>query len=162
MNLTIHTNYEQMESLMEDLEPQLKKDFLFEAFILYNDIQLPKECLNKERRQFNGKCILDNFLKENKDNNIDLIIINEDAFVERLNFVFGIARRNQGALVSLYRLEEDHDFILKEIIHELGHVLGLEHCKIPCVMTFSNSVTEARQKSTEFCENCQEKLQKKI
>ncbi|MHA2244357.1 MAG: hypothetical protein ACXADY_05270 [Candidatus Hodarchaeales archaeon] len=63
-------------------------------------------------------------------------------------------------VVSIYRLKNDPDFLKKEITHELGHVFGLEHCTLPCVMTFSNSVWEARLKSSTFCEKCLKQLER--
>ena len=40
----------------------------------------------------------------------------------------------------------------------MGHVLGLGHCRAPCVMAFSNSREEARLKGCKLCESCQARL----
>jgi archaemetzincin len=87
-----------------------------------------------------------------------VLIISKDVYVQGLNFVFGIASKGLGAIVSVYRLENDPEFVEKEITHELGHVFGLRHCFLPCVMTFSNSVWEARLKSGTFCEKCRKEI----
>lgn len=52
------------------------------------------------------------------------------------------------------------DSIRKEAIHEIGHILGLTHCKEPCVMAYSNSLPEVMRKSDELCEKCRRRLRK--
>jgi len=52
--------------------------------------------------------------------------------------------------------------IEKEVIHELGHIFGLPHCKNKCVMQFSNSLAEAMEKPSHFCQECIKKLKDKI
>ena len=46
----------------------------------------------------------------------------------------------------------------QEAVHETGHVLGLGHCRAPCVMAFSNSRDEARHKGRTLCDSCQARL----
>jgi archaemetzincin len=64
---------------------------------------------------------------------------------------------------SYYRLPEDADIfrqrVVKEAIHELGHVFGLEHCHDRrCVMAFSNSLEDTDYKGSEFCPECHRDL----
>ena len=47
---------------------------------------------------------------------------------------------------------------MQEAVHEMGHVLGLGHCRAPCVMAFSNSRDEARHKGCKLCESCRARL----
>jgi archaemetzincin len=69
-----------------------------------------------------------------------------------LNFVFGEAIGNGGiAIIYLPRIKQEfhglkpneqmfYERLVKESVHELGHVFGLAHCKnTRCVMQFSNS-----------------------
>jgi len=48
---------------------------------------------------------------------------------------------------------------LKEAVHELGHTMGLGHCRdAGCVMHFSQSLIDTDVKSSYFCSRCQPKL----
>ena len=49
---------------------------------------------------------------------------------------------------------------LKEMIHELGRVYGLDHCSYPkCIMYFSNSISDTDRKTAEFCDICKNTLE---
>lgn len=95
-------------------------------------------------------------------------ITKRDSFVPTLNFVFGLADMKSGAaMISLNRLENNRHEIflercLKEAVHEVGHLLQLDHCTNPlCVMHFSNSLIETDLKSYKFCEECAERRRKR-
>ncbi len=88
-----------------------------------------------------------------------------DGYVEGLNFIFGLATPELSiATVYTSRLEsEDQGVyrlrILKEVMHEIGHLLGLNHCSNrKCVMSFSNSISEVDLKEPWFCPLCTSKL----
>jgi len=96
-----------------------------------------------------------------------LAIADLDLYVTGLNFIFGLADRAGGRAIvalprlrsSFYRLPEDEalfrERVMKEAVHELGHVLGLGHCRDRrCVMAFSNSLADTDYKGQEFCERC--------
>ncbi len=81
--------------------------------------------------------------------------------------VFGLAdQASRRAIIALprlrqtyYGLSEDTKLfqqrVLKEAVHELGHVFGLSHCTDRrCVMAFSNSLADTDFKSHEFCSKC--------
>jgi archaemetzincin len=83
-----------------------------------------------------------------------------DLYMPSLNFVFGLALRSRGlAVVSWRRLRNDDNLLVtrlaKEVIHEVGHLEGLEHCSNEsCVMRFSNSLGETDAKGLDFCPAC--------
>ena len=90
-----------------------------------------------------------------------------DLYVPDLNFVFGLASPIQGvAIVSTHRLEAsfyglptNRSLLLRraliESAHELGHLLGLGHCRDRrCVMFFSNSILDTDAKGYAMCPRC--------
>jgi archaemetzincin len=87
----------------------------------------------------------------------------EDMYVPRLNFVFGLALRREGlAVVSWHRLRDGREVFVgrlaKEVIHEEGHLEGLDHCSNElCVMSFSNTLGETDRKGLDFCQVCAKK-----
>ncbi len=86
-----------------------------------------------------------------------------DLYTPSLNFVFGLALMKEGlAVVSWYRLKNDGGVsvarLAKEIIHEVGHLEGLDHCSNEsCVMWFSNTLSETDRKGLDFCPTCARK-----
>ena len=94
-----------------------------------------------------------------------------DLFIPILTFVFGEAQLNgRFAVVSTFRLRPEYyglprddalvgERLLKETIHELGHTFGLRHCPdYNCVLHASTFVDEIDLKTSNFCPDCQEKL----
>jgi len=86
-------------------------------------------------------------------------------------FVFGRARRGgHAALVSLARLGPGFYGLpadpaletrraVAEIVHEIGHVAGLDHCRdASCVMRFATNVESIDLRGGRFCEECARRL----
>jgi archaemetzincin len=91
-----------------------------------------------------------------------------DVYVPGMNFVFGEARcPGRVAVISTHRLktkdfEESNLFesrVVKEAVHEIGHMLGLRHCsKRACVMYFSERLADTDRKENSFCSECGRKM----
>ncbi|KAH7723147.1 hypothetical protein AAVH_09403 [Aphelenchoides avenae] len=149
-------------SLLANLPQQLEKSFTSIGLKVADDIRVldpPASAFDRNREQYRADKIVDNCCAQ-APGKICLYLLTDDAYSGTLNFVFGVAHRGRGCMVTLYRLQNDPDFVLKECVHELGHVFGLGHCSLPCVMTFSNSVCEAHQKNITFCPSCKASLAK--
>jgi Predicted Zn-dependent proteases len=126
------------------------------------------------RRQIDAAAVLDAldiFRHRMKVKAKVLLIIGTDLFRPGDEFLFGLARPSAGvAVVSTARLCNEYynlhtdeeifvDRIAKEGMHELGHLLGLEHCSDPaCIMYNPQTLEDLDRKKKQFCVSCQEKI----
>jgi len=162
------------KSILEPLAKQLEKAFGC-ASEIHQGLDLPQETYNERRKQYSSSQILKKIrsLLEVKRHDKVLAIADVDLYVERLNFVFGEAELGgHFAIISLARLRQSFyglqenkalfmERTLKEAVHELGHVYGLQHCPdSSCVMYFSNSLMDTDRKRASFCSRCGNKLEK--
>ena len=166
------------KSILLTLKKRLKKVFkgfhikfkVFRKILLLTDAEY-----GSEKKQYESELILDKIISHLKEKDYfrGLGIMNEDAYSEGKNFVFGSAYKlktdKRVAFVSILRLSEkfynrseDREKLnirlLKEAIHELGHTFGLKHCKNDCVMRFSKDLAEANKKPPKYCKSCSTQL----
>ncbi len=121
-----------------------------------------------ERQQYHSTRILAELLPLAKGRRDHILgIADVDLYIPILTFVFGEAQLGkQCALVSVFRLhqrfyglpDDESNFFLrceKEAVHELGHTLGLTHCRnFECVMHYGNIVEDIDLKRNVFCPVC--------
>ncbi|MCS4542361.1 MAG: archaemetzincin family Zn-dependent metalloprotease [Euryarchaeota archaeon] len=158
-------------SVLENISSGIKEIFgeIFEVQTAKEGLEVPKDAYNSSRKQYKSEAFLELAQKLPKHSRVDriLAVTNVDLYAHPLNFIFGQAQKpGKVALISIYRLNPRFygqtfdeqlykDRIVKEAVHELGHTLGLAHCKdIKCVMVFSNSIIEVDRKKKYFCEKC--------
>lgn len=119
------------------------------------------------RRQYRSDLILARIAELAAGASPILGVAEVDLFIPVLTFVFGEAQLNgSAALVSSHRLRNEmyglpadenllRDRLLKEAMHELGHMFGLLHCYHPtCAMQPSTYAELIDLKSAEYCPTC--------
>lgn len=134
-------------------------------------IPLPQTAYNPKREQHQASEILYALAKLPRQGERLLGVVDADIYSPGLNFVFGLAAPGiQTAVISLTRLRPEYygqppdrnlllERVIKEAIHEVGHLLKLGHCPDPaCVMAFSNSLEDTDRKGRAFCLQCRERL----
>jgi archaemetzincin len=156
-----------LRRIKENLE-QIFPDTTYK--VVAEKMPLLDRAFDKKRSQYRSNMILSEiqaFAERQKDFDHVLGVVDVDIFVPELNFIFGEAScPGKAALISLWRLRpefygeppEDALFLaraVKEAVHELGHTLGLRHCRrSSCVMHFSNSIFDTDKKQSLFCDDC--------
>lgn len=124
------------------------------------------------RRQYNGDRLLkmvDSMYASQSFRTMGLFKV--DIFIPILTYIFGQAfLRGRTGIASLYRLSNERygmepdenltiERFIKEVVHELGHTMGLIHCHVPtCVMRSVTYVEDIDQKQYSFCPDCRKKL----
>jgi archaemetzincin len=149
---------------LEAVVQALKENFRKEITMEYVKKIVKDEFFNPLRKQYNAREIVRKYLNECGDEYL-LLIVDEDIYVSGLNFVFGLAWWNV-AIISACRLRQefyDHkpdrklfiERLMKEAVHEIGHLHGLDHCSNrKCVMAFSNWIGDTDYKSWRLCSDC--------
>lgn len=140
-------------------------------------MRVPGDAHNPMRHQYHSTRILAEMSNYTRELSADCVlgVIDVDLYVPSLNFVFGEAYSpGRVALISLFRLKQEFyglpsdtelffERAVKEAVHEVGHAMGLRHCKNrSCVMFFSNSIVDTDRKKAVFCQECYQIVGKRL
>lgn len=120
---------------------------------------------DERRGQYRSNQIVDALCEDADGGAVQLAVTAVDLCAPGRRFVFGEATLGGCcALVSLARLlpaddpaaagEPARGRLLKESLHELGHVFALTHCTDACVMRASRHDAEIDLKPAAFCAAC--------
>lgn len=141
---------------------------VFNNPLLYNGFTV-------SRQQFDATAILsclDTYKRRNGITVPLLLVINDDIFRPASRYIFGLARPSTGsAVVSSARLVNEFwdlpaddralcSRLITEGSHELGHLLGLDHCSDQrCTMSNPRCLDDLDQKKPWLCDTCKGKIQ---
>jgi len=153
------------------LMPQIAKRYPWFRLEQIDPLADPEEAYDSRRQQYHSTRIL--VLLERKIEQLEfarlLGVAGFDLYVPGMNFVFGEARcPGRVGVISTYRLKPlspnrsdlFEQRVVKEAVHEIGHMLGLRHCfDSLCVMHFSEKIIDTDRKHAEPCRNCQSRLE---
>ncbi len=145
------------ESIVEKAVEELENIYPFLDFEIIEE-KLPIE---RAYDSFRDQYVASKIVRMSADGSFKVVVTSVDLYENPLNFVFGLAIPVlRTAVVSYFRLVGENLIVRleKEIMHELGHLFGLDHCNNHCVMRFSNSVYEVDLKPVKFCEKCYSSL----
>ena len=159
------------EELLYPLIPKLEKRFTTKVHLaLDKRMSVPDYAYDYERKQYAAMYILTELNKVEFPKDVKILgVTNVDLFVPEsdLPFIFGQAHFSKDgrlAVISTLRMDPSsykggkHDDellaqrMMKEAVHELGHVFGLRNSADPgCVMYLPRNLKELDRKSDSFC-----------
>lgn len=158
------------------LDPDLRDHLVFQVTCRWGlpcspliQVERPRYAHHPIRDQYNAKIIIDKLGQQISHPRSRLVALTEeDLFIPILTHIYGLSQlEGRVALVSLHRLRPDYyglspnPSILrcrleKTLLHELGHLFGLTHCRNRhCVMYSSSRIEDTDRKQGEFCPACQ-------
>ncbi len=96
-------------------------------------------------------------------------LVQVDIYTPILTFVYGESQLGgKAALISLSRIHDQDPMKIyiraaKIGIHEMGHLLGIVHCRAPdCLMHFSSNLEQLDTLPLRFCNACEYEARRRL
>lgn len=158
--------------ILRRLSTAIAKFFLLPVRILPPQPLLP-ETYHPTRQQYHAGQLLEFLLDHVETGAFRILGVTAgDLYIPIFTFVFGEGQLNgRAALISLFRPRGDADGttpsrkvflarLIKLSLHELGHTLGLGHCREKgCLMEFAANLERLDQTRIALCSYCRILLQ---
>lgn len=129
----------------------------------------PDDAFIATRNQFDASKIIKTLSEEHGGSPLKLGVVQSDLCIPILTYVYGEAQLGgRAAVISLHRLHGDgldifYERATKIGIHEVGHLIGLEHCRgIDCLMRFSKQLEQLDRLPMHFCSTCEYEIARRI
>jgi archaemetzincin len=131
-------------------------------------IEVRREWMHRGRRQIKSEFLIEMALgraEDLSDKGTKIVVVTDaDMYATGSKYLISRFDPERGVVVvSTMRIRSEVRWrflarLLKEILHGLGHTLGLKHCRNKeCVMNSSKLATDTDIKSQAFCERCRER-----
>lgn len=156
---------------LEAVTRALKENYGKEIVVEKAEAIVDDRFLDPDRGQYDAWEIVQTYKDVGGGDEYLLLVVEEDLYAAGLNYVFGLAWRGV-AIVSTHRLRQEFyglppnkelfiERLMKEAVHEIGHLHGLQHCSNQrCVMAFSNWIGNTDYKSWRLCSKCASRLRR--
>lgn len=154
-----------MEVIMDEVSEEL---FDIPVKMLEIELEIPQAAYVETRKKYYAGRVVDDLKKYKPDDAIALIALTDvDIFVGSKPYIRGLANPDSGVgVISIFRMKQGSDYrqkmrLYKETLHELGHLLGQEHCdeELTCVMGYSVDVETLDIKYKTFCPYNRKKME---
>lgn len=140
-----------LDSRCSDLRPIAEKVGALYAM----NVEIADSYRNTQQKRWNSTEILRQLKRNKLAGSIEVGLTSVDIYSAGLTYVFGEAEiGGDVAVVSEYRFKSAPECVEKLVVHELGHVFGLEHCHHKCVMRLSRTVKDVIDKPHYYCADC--------
>lgn len=163
--------YDYLEEITHDINDSLRQAGIDASIYIWPQVlKPPTECFDWKRAQYSSQCVMSYINKHIRItgyNGYILCIGYIDSYKNGHSFIFGDASLSLNTACvytkrlypGFYNKKPGYDTyykrVVKESIHELGHLLGLTHCdNRKCVMSPSNSIEDLDEKTMYFCNKC--------